>query len=56
MPIEYKVRKKSIFYLWVIYGREGVDGLAIPQELGNEVCPLGVKLVGSVCNKSSIVW
>ena len=47
------MEKKNIFYLWMIHGREKVNGLAVPQEFGNEVCPLGVKLFESMCNESS---
>ena len=29
---------------------------ALPQELGDEVFPVGIRLVGSVWDGSSLVW
>lgn len=50
------ILNNNIFYLWVIFGREWGSRLAILQEVGNEVCPVGFKLLRSTCNKSSIMW
>lgn len=53
MPIKYRVEEMeylhSTFYLWMIYGGEGVDRLVSPQELGNGSLSSETKLVRYTC-------